>query len=218
MPSFEPPPAQSVIDRPVLPRSPSMVRDVVGILISLTFVLAADRPAIADVPAGERQRRIADYLTGAVFVGSYVDDDTPTIPKKERYEIARCELMEPADDRYRMTVRIRYGERDATVPIIVRIPVADRTPVITVDQTWVPGMGTFDARVVIDRRPEGSDQPDRYAGTWSAGDHGGQLFGTIERASDRAETGPGTATPDPPNGGSTDLNAANSNDAPPARP
>lgn len=151
----------------------------------------------------DRNTRIADYLTGSTFVGRYVDDASPAVPREERYEIATCDPI--AEDRFQLSVRIRYGDKDATVPMTVRIPVADRTPVITVDRTWVPGFGTFDARVVIDRRPAGSGEPDRYAGTWSGGGHGGHLFGRIERSAPLSaggsspagdSTGP-TPPPDP---------------------
>jgi len=50
------------------------------------------------------------------------------------------------------------------------------TPVITLDNLWIPGMGTFSARVLIHQG--------RYAGTWSHGDKGGHLFGRIEKAAD----------------------------------
>jgi len=38
----------------------------------------------------------------------------------------------------------------------------------------MPGLGTFTSRVLVYR--------DEYAGTWTGGDHGGQMFGKIERA------------------------------------
>ena len=44
---------------------------------------------------------------------------------------------------------------------------------ITVDKLTIPGMGTFDARVVI--------RGGKYAGTWMHDDVGGHLFGTISR-------------------------------------
>ena len=58
-----------------------------------------------------------------------------------------------------------------TVPLSLPIYWAGKTPVITVDNLKVPGLGTFDARVVINN--------DKYAGTWKHGDVGGHLFGKI---------------------------------------
>jgi hypothetical protein len=51
---------------------------------------------------------------------------------------------------------------------------AGDTPVISVTNFKVPTMGTYTARVMI--------YADHYAGTWDAGDHGGHMWGRVERA------------------------------------
>ena len=43
----------------------------------------------------------------------------------------------------------------------------------------IPGFGTFTSRVLIYRG--------QYAGTWDGGDHGGHLFGKIEKIEDEAK-------------------------------
>ena len=50
---------------------------------------------------------------------------------------------------------------------------------ITLTDFTVPGLGTFSARVVIYRN--------KYAGTWSHGEVGGHLFGTIEKNAEDAD-------------------------------
>ena len=50
---------------------------------------------------------------------------------------------------------------------------AGDTPIITLTNLEIPGLGTFTSRVII---YEG-----RYAGTWQHGDVGGHLFGRIEK-------------------------------------
>jgi len=45
--------------------------------------------------------------------------------------------------------------------------------VITMDSFWIPGMGTFGARVLI--------HSGRYAGTWQHDAVGGHLFGVIKK-------------------------------------
>ena len=73
-----------------------------------------------------------------------------------------------------LKVRIKYGGKDVTVPLPpMDIKWAGSTPVITVDQMTIPGMGTFDARVLI--------RKGKYSGTWSHNDVGGHMFGTIEK-------------------------------------
>jgi hypothetical protein len=68
---------------------------------------------------------------------------------------------------------IQYGDHDVKVALALQIKWAGDTPVITLDKVLVPGLGTFDARVLV--------HGDEYAGTWSGGDHGGHLFGTITK-------------------------------------
>ena len=57
---------------------------------------------------------------------------------------------------------------------------------VVVDNVGFPGLGTFSARVLFH---EG-----RYAGYWHGADHGGHLFGTIERTKPK-ETKPKEAKP-----------------------
>jgi hypothetical protein len=52
---------------------------------------------------------------------------------------------------------------------------AGDTPVISLTDLSIPGLGTYTARVMVYR--------DQYAGTWKAKDHGGHLFGRITRGS-----------------------------------
>ena len=78
-----------------------------------------------------------------------------------------------AGDSWALTSRIKYGDVDLTVPVPVQVKWAGKTPVITVDSVKIPGLGTFSARVLLDRA--------RYAGTWSHDEKGGHLFGVIER-------------------------------------
>jgi hypothetical protein len=76
-------------------------------------------------------------------------------------------------DMWLITARIKYGDHDVTVPLPLPIRWAgDDTPVITLDEFSVPGLGTYSARVMIYK--------DRYMGYWSASDHGGYLFGVVE--------------------------------------
>lgn len=125
----------------------------------------------------DRGQRLAEYLTNKKFVGRFtVDGSDADAFKVEQYEISKCEKL-PEPDRYRLTARIKYGKTDQEVPLELTILFAGDTPVITLDSMWIPGMGTFDARVLIRR--------DRYAGTWKHDAKGGQLFGKIVPMTDQ---------------------------------
>ena len=118
----------------------------------------------------QRAQRLANYLSDVKFVGRFTVEGQEAEPKEEEYVITRCEKL-PAEHMYRLTARIRYGEVDSEVPLELKILWAGNTPVITLDALWIPGMGTFSARVLIHR--------DRYSGTWQHGEHGGHLFGRV---------------------------------------
>lgn len=75
-------------------------------------------------------------------------------------------------DLWLLTSRIRYGTVDLTVPVPVAVRWAGDTPVISLDEVSIPGLGTFSARIVLDRG--------KYAGTWTHDDKGGHMFGTIQ--------------------------------------
>ena len=112
-------------------------------------------------------------LTDVKFVGRFTilgKDDGPL--RKEEYTIRSVKKL-PKGDYWLFNTRIKYGQNDLQVPLPLEVKWAGTTPVITLTDFTVPGLGTFSARVVIYRN--------KYAGTWSHGDVGGHLFGTIEK-------------------------------------
>lgn len=130
-------------------------------------------------PPQPQQKELIEKLTKAIsntkWTGSFTVSGEKANPdlklKSESYEIKEAQYQ--GDDKWLLTARIAYGDRDVTVPIPLEIKWAGRTPVITVDNLTIPPLGTFDARVLMRR---GS-----YAGTWAHGDKGGHLFGKYER-------------------------------------
>ena len=134
----------------------------------------AGDPSAAAV--NEREQKLAAYLSGATFAGKFtIDGKEEMAPKAEEYTISKCEKL-PQPDMYRLTARIKYGEVDSEVPLDIKILWAGNTPVITLDSFWIPGMGTFGARVLI--------HSGRYAGTWQHDAVGGHMFGQIKQSSE----------------------------------
>lgn len=129
----------------------------------------------------ERNQRFADYMSGVKFIGRFTVLDeqrqSDRMPEEE-YTIHKCEKL-PQGDLFRFTARIRYGDTDTEVPMDLPVKWAGRTPVITLENLWIPGLGTFSSRVVI--------HGDRYAGTWDHGPKGGHLFGRIEKIEEGSE-------------------------------
>ncbi len=109
-----------------------------------------------------------------------VAEGTVVSQREETYEIRRVEKL-PKGNQWRFFARIRYGRIDVTLPLTLDVLWAGSTPVITLDSVAIPGLGTFDARVLI--------HGDRYVGTWQHGDKGGHLYGVIERVDPHDATG-----------------------------
>ena len=164
-----------------------MKRHALGLAM---FVLTVCLPAVgaepetpeikpAAVPSREElEKDFADQLGGATLVGHYTVGKN-TSGKEERYEIS--EVSKAKGDVWLFKSRIVYGQHDITVPMYLEVKWAGDTPVITLTDLEIPGLGTYTARVLIYRG--------QYAGTWSGGDHGGQLFGRIEKNDKKAGGG-----------------------------
>jgi hypothetical protein len=141
--------------------------------LTLSVPLLADEPAKPAATQAELIKKLEKDLTGVKLVGRFTvtgkDDMTP---KDEEYTITSAmKLDEP--DLWLIKARVKYGKTDGTFPIPLEIKWAGDTPVITLTNLEIPGLGTFSSRVVI---YEG-----RYAGTWQHGDVGGHLFGVLKR-------------------------------------
>ncbi|TWU24172.1 hypothetical protein Pla52o_20960 [Novipirellula galeiformis] len=148
---------------------------VAGIFVALSSTVGvADEPVKGDgqvSPTDDRAERLATYLSGAKFVGKFtVDGKEDALPKTEEYTISKCEKL-AEKNMYRLTARIKYGDVDSEIPMDLPILFAGNTPVITLHSFGIPGMGTFDARVLI--------HDGRYSGTWQHDQVGGHLFGKI---------------------------------------
>ena len=143
------------------------------LLFALLMTLAPTVLAAEDLDQKRLEREFEQMLNGAVLEGFFSDDgassDQPL--KQDRYTIEKVEKL--SGDLWLFKARIQYGERDLTVPIPLHVVWAGDTPVITMTDFVIPGLGTFTARVLFYR--------DQYAGTWSGTDHGGKLFGQVTR-------------------------------------
>jgi hypothetical protein len=153
-----------------------------AVLTSASAVHAqpASRPAAATQPSLDQaalEKQFEQTMSGAVLIGRFSDASRPNAtPKEERYTIQRVSKLVGGDgDRWLFLCRIQFGRKDISVPLAIPVKWAGDTPVISVTDMMIPGMGTYTARVMIYR--------EEYAGTWRGGDHGGHLWGRIERAS-----------------------------------
>jgi hypothetical protein len=129
------------------------------------------QPAVPDQAALDKQ--FEETLSGAVLDGAFtVAGRENQAPRREKYTITKVSKLQ--NDYWLFQSRIQYGDHDVTLPLPLQVKWAGDTPVITLTDMMIPGLGTYTARVVIYRG--------QYAGTWSGADHGGHLFGQIVKA------------------------------------
>ena len=151
---------------------------VVGLLgaLSLGWVLGAtgvgQEAALESLDA--RERAFTERMRNVVLVGHFtIEGQERRDGLPERYEIASATKLD--GDRWRFDVHLTYGSVDATLPVIVPIVWAGDTPMVSITDFAIPGLGEeFGARVVF--------YDSRYAGTWDHGEYGGMMYGTISSA------------------------------------
>ena len=119
----------------------------------------------------ELDHKFEEMMKGVTLVGRSTRLSDDKVVGEEKYVIEGISKM--AGDTWLFRARLQYGGRDIPVPLPVTIKWAGDTPVITLTDLSIPGMGTYTARVLLYR--------DQYAGTWSGKKGGGQIFGRIIR-------------------------------------
>lgn len=128
------------------------------------------------------EKAFEEKLSGCALVGVFSVDgkaqDAEKPPRPERYEISKVTKLR--DDYWTFNARVKYGKTDVTVPITLKVLWAGDTPMISMTNLTIPGLGTFTCRVFF--------YEDRYAGTWQHGNVGGHMWGKIESNEATAET------------------------------
>ncbi len=119
----------------------------------------------------ERDRAFEEMMTNASFVGQSTIFGREGISGREEYVIEKVSRI--AGDRWLFQTTMKLGSGDVSVPIPITILWAGDTPVITLSDLSIPGMGSYSARVLLFR--------DHYAGTWMGAEGGGHVFGDIVR-------------------------------------
>lgn len=162
-------------------------------LLAMLACLFAASPLAAQEATGSeesaeqaaREQKFCDMLSDSALVGSFtMTHGSGAGPlgaaealKEDRYQIDK--VTKGKGNFFVFEARIQYQGKDQVFKMPVEVQWAGDTPVITMTKILVPGLGTFTARILF--------YDDHYAGFWSGGDHGGHMFGRIERK-EKAET------------------------------
>ena len=157
---------------------PALKVAAAGVALALVFGLgwltaATGRGQEAD-PASltDLEREFTEQMRNVVLVGHFtIEGQERRDGLPERYAISEVTKLE--GDRWRFDVHLTYGSVDATLPVVVPMVWAGDTPMVSITNFAIPGLGEeFGARVVF--------YDNRYAGTWDHGEYGGMMYGTIQ--------------------------------------
>jgi hypothetical protein len=166
-----------------------MLRIRYFLLAACAAVLVPSVKADDDPKQVQREKKFAEALSGSVLVGHFSIDGMKTEKSSlpERYELKS--VKKAKDGLWTFTARVTFLKQDVTLPITVPVVWAGDTPMVSLTNATLPGLGNqLSAKVIFD---EG-----RYAGTWQHGKFGGHMWGKIERAGDsKPEAGPDQASP-----------------------
>src|SRR5258706_3754245 len=141
---------------------------------------AGTAPKVSPEPGAEKKPTTEELeavfkttLTKATLAGRWcsIKDGELGPEKEDQYTIVSVAKI--SADAWLINARIKYNQKEFVAPIPVQVKWAGDTPVLIVDKLPLPG-GVYSARVMIYEHT--------YAGTWSAGDHGGRLKGVITNA------------------------------------
>ncbi|MEO2019150.1 MAG: hypothetical protein ABGZ53_32805 [Fuerstiella sp.] len=126
-----------------------------------------------------REKAFSERMSNVTLVGAFtVDGKTDGPPRSERYEIKSVTKL--GGNLWTFLTRVKYGKIDTKVPITVPLEWAGDTPMVSLTDATLPGLGAgFSARVIF--------HDGRYAGTWQHGPVGGHMFGRIEKTKPTAE-------------------------------
>jgi hypothetical protein len=156
------------------------------LLAAVSLAVASRAQAPASQPAlpsqAELEQRFADMMTDVVFVGNWQAAGEEALAGKgklgkvmsERYSIQSA--VKDKDDYWLIVARMEFGEFDTTLPLRLRVVWAGDTPIITLDDLPIPGVGIYSARVMVYRNV--------YSGTWFGKGYGGVMAGQILKRAD----------------------------------
>jgi hypothetical protein len=146
-----------------------------AIVVSISSHLAAadDQPEEKPAATPDRETLIKQFeksMSGATLVGFFTvnGQEAKSGLKEEKYHLKSVKKLKHGDF---WQFEYEYGQGGKTISLPLEVKWAGDTPVITLTDVLVPGAGKFTARVLFYRN--------EYAGTWSASDHGGRLFGKV---------------------------------------
>lgn len=117
----------------------------------------------------EYERKFQESMQNVTLLGYSTRLNKEGTFGPERYKIESVSKV--SGETWMFKTRMRLDGKDIPLPLPITVKWAGDTPMISLTDMDIPGMGTYTARVMLYR--------DQYAGTWSGKRGGGQMFGKI---------------------------------------
>ncbi len=132
-------------------------------------LLIAGAALAQSVGLTDAEREFQESMSGVVLDGQSTTNGREGV-SDDAYNIEKVEKQ--ANGSWLFYVNVSMQGQEMTVPFPLDVVCAGDTPVITLTDQELPGMGTYTARVLIYRG--------EYAGTWSSDNgRGGKVFGRV---------------------------------------
>jgi hypothetical protein len=143
------------------------------VFISLMQIRATGAPdAATDTPdRAALEKQFAQKLSHSRMLGFYSIIGQEGPPKPDEYTLGA--VTKGDGDKWVFNSSLQFGKQVINVPLEIPVLWAGDTPVISVTDFTIPGMGSYTARVMI--------HGDHYAGVWSSAKHGGYMWGRLEQ-------------------------------------
>ncbi len=151
----------------MLPRTNPLDFSLIFLLSAALVGCGGGDPA-TEAEQEAREEAFRQSMSGVALEGFFTVGDGAEL-REERYEIAKVSKL--GGGIWVIQARIQYGSHDVTVPVPVRMEWAGDTPVLSLTEVAIPGLGTFTARVLF--------YDGQYVGVWRHGEVGGLHFGQI---------------------------------------
>jgi hypothetical protein len=117
----------------------------------------------------DAEKKFQATMENVTLVGYYTFGDSSDL-KADQYQIEH--ITKVKEDTWNFEARFKIGPRDIKVTLPIPVKFAGDTPMISLTNFNVMGMGPFSARIVF--------YDGAYAGTWAASaDQRGVMFGKI---------------------------------------
>lgn len=134
---------------------------------------AADKTSQSELSKKEKlYQRFEEKMSGVRLRGRFTVLGKTDKPSEEEYIIKKVERVPDTKDLWAFTASMEYNNKKRSFVVPIPVKWTDDTPVISMSNLALPGLGTFSCRVLI--------YNGKYAGTWKHGKVGGHMFGVVE--------------------------------------